>query len=203
MTVMWLHCKEHKLFAVEWCIYASADWLGHHWSRWWACCLDGPIHYLNQCLACSHPWQTGFRHTAVSYHFYSDVSLPVARPRQPRCHHVEDMNSRLTMSVSTVEPTALCCLNCQVTALTLPQICWPRPVPLDRRGLFNHRTLVKLRKFADFWPSYFIHWPSSVDPDTDSATNQSDGFTVSHPSLPSFVNKNGDPARVDSLRFPP
>ena len=32
----------------------------------------------------------------------SDVSLPVARPRQPRCHHVEDMNSRLTMSVSTV-----------------------------------------------------------------------------------------------------
>ena len=128
----------------------------------------------------------------------SDVSLPVARPRQPRCHHVEDLNSRLTMSVSTVEPMALCCLNCQVTALTLPQICWPRPVPRDRRGLFNHRTLVKLRKFADFWPSYFIHWPSSVDPDTDSATNQSDGFTVSHPSLPSFVNKNGDPARVDS-----
>ena len=75
---------------------------------------------------------------------------------------------------------------------------WPRPVPRDRRWLFNHRTLVKLRKFADFWPSYFIHWPSSVDPDTDSATNQSDGFTVSHPSLPSFVNKNGDPARVDS-----
>ena len=72
------------------------------------------------------------------------------------------------------------------------------PSNVGNGWMIEFHTLVKLRKFADFWPSYFIHWPSSVDPDTDSATNQSDGFTVSHPSLPSFVNKNGDPARVDS-----
>ena len=101
---------------------------------------------------CSHPWQTGFCHTAVSYNFYS-LTFP--------CLWLDPDNLdvimwktwirvSVTMSVSTVEPTALCCLNCQVTAPTLPQICWPRPVPRDRRWWFNHHTLVKLCKFATF-----------------------------------------------------